>query len=428
MKKVIVIGGGFAGLSAASFLSDSGFKVELLEASPKLGGRAYSLRDETTGSVIDNGQHILMGCYKETLNFLRLIGASKNFIYQDRLKVNFLNEEGKLFRLEATQLFYPLNLLFGLLNFEGLSFINRLLLLKFFLKIFFYSDEELKRLTVHQWLILEGQNEEIRKTFWDFLAIGALNTDTKKASAKVFADILKEIFFKGNDAATIILPKDGLTESYCNDAKNFIEKRNGTISLSEQVNGFEILNERINKVITSKRTIEDFDYVISSVPWLAFNKFGIHLNKNQNEFNFKNSAILSVHIWLNENKLTEDFYGLIGSPIHWVFNQKDHIVLVKSDANDLIDKNREEVFEIVLLELKRYLGIDKSNIKSYKVLKEKRSTFIPDNESIYNRPDVSTAIKNFFLAGDWVNTGLPSTIESAVKSGRMAAEKIISDL
>src|SRR5690554_6132605 len=134
MKKVIVIGGGFAGLSAASFLSDSGFKVELLEASPKLGGRAYSLRDETTGSVIDNGQHILMGCYKETLNFLRLIGASKNFIYQDRLKVNFLNEEGKLFRLEATQLFYPLNLLFGLLNFEGLSFINRLLLLKFFLK------------------------------------------------------------------------------------------------------------------------------------------------------------------------------------------------------------------------------------------------------------------------------------------------------
>ena len=132
MKKVIVIGGGFAGLSSAAFLANSGHKVELIEASPKLGGRAYSFKDDETGSVIDNGQHILMGCYKETLRFLRLIGAEKNFHFQEKLKVNFINENGKLFRLEATKLFYPLNLLFGLLNFEALSFINRLKLLKFF--------------------------------------------------------------------------------------------------------------------------------------------------------------------------------------------------------------------------------------------------------------------------------------------------------
>jgi len=129
MKKIIIIGGGFAGLSSATFIANSGHKVELIEASPKLGGRAYSFKDDETGSVIDNGQHILMGCYKETLRFLKLIGADKNFSFQGRLKVNFLNDSGKLFRLEATQLFYPLNLLFGLLNFEALSFINRLLLL-----------------------------------------------------------------------------------------------------------------------------------------------------------------------------------------------------------------------------------------------------------------------------------------------------------
>jgi len=117
MKKVIVISGGFAGLNAAACLSDSGYKVELIEASPKLGGRAYSFKDGEAGSVIDNGQHILMGCYKETLKFLKLISAEKNFSFQERLKVNFLNDQGKLFKLEATQLFYPLNLLFGLLNF-----------------------------------------------------------------------------------------------------------------------------------------------------------------------------------------------------------------------------------------------------------------------------------------------------------------------
>jgi squalene-associated FAD-dependent desaturase len=439
MKRVIVIGGGFAGLTAAAYLSNSGNKVKLIEASPKLGGRAYSLTDEVTGSVVDNGQHILMGCYKETLKFLRLIDADKNFIFQERLKVNYLNRTGKLFRLEATNIFYPFNLFFGLLNFEALNFINRLILLKFFLKLYFYSDEELKKLTVYQWLLLEEQNEEIRKTFWDFLAIGALNTNTKKASAKVFADILKEIFFKGNEAATIILPAKGLTESYCNEAQKFIEKKDGEINLSEQVTGFELLNDKINKVTTSKRTLSDFDYVISSIPWFALEKIETSEVSESNtmskprrlqdeiDLNFEHSAILTIHIWLKENKLDEDFYGLIDSPVHWVFNHNDHITLVSSDANTLIDKSKEELFEIAAAELKKYTGIEKEEIKSYKVIKEKRSTFVPDNESLEKRPVTKTGIKNFYLAGDWINTGLPSTIESAAKSGRMAAIEIMRE-
>ena len=436
LKKVIVIGGGFAGLTAAAYLSNSNHKVELIEASPKLGGRAYSFKDDLTGSLVDNGQHILMGCYKETLKFLRLIGADKNFFFQERLKINFLNKQGRLFKLEATQLFYPLNLLFGLLNFEALSFIDRLRLLKFFLKLYFYSDEELKRLTVYQWLLLEGQNEEIRKAFWDFLAIGALNTNTKKASAKVFADILKEIFFKGNEAATIVLPANGLTESYCSEAQSFIEKKGGTVNLSERVIGCEILHDEITKIITSKRTLTDFNYVISSVTWFALNKletFDVRVQETTSKprrflsdinLNFEHSAILTIHIWLNENRLQENFYGLIGSPVHWIFNHKDYITLVSSDANDLIDKTKEELFEMAAVELKKYAGIEKEEIKSYRVIKEKRATFVPNNETIDKRPSTKTKIKNLFLAGDWVNTGLPSTVESAVKSGRMAAEEI----
>jgi uncharacterized protein with NAD-binding domain and iron-sulfur cluster len=311
--------------------------------------------------------------------------------------------------------------------------------LKFFLKLYFYSDEELKKLTVYQWLLLEEQNEEIRKTFWDFLAIGALNTNTKKASAKVFADILKEIFFKGNEAATIILPAKGLTESYCNEAQKFIEKKGGEIYLSEQVTGFELLNDKINKVTTSKRTLSDFDYVISSIPWFALEKIETSEVSESNtmskprrlqdeiDLNFEHSAILTIHIWLKENKLDEDFYGLIDSPVHWVFNHNDHITLVSSDANELIEKTKEELFEIAAAELKKYTGIEKEEIKSYKVIKEKRSTFVPDNENLDRRPDTKTGIKNFYLAGDWINTGLPSTIESAAKSGRMAAIEIMRE-
>jgi squalene-associated FAD-dependent desaturase len=457
MKKIIVIGGGFAGLSAAAFLADSGNKVELIEASPKLGGRAYSFYDDETGSVIDNGQHILMGCYKETLKFLKLIGAEKNFSYQENLKVDFLNNEGKHFKLQATQFFYPLNHLFGLINFEALSLIDRLNVLKFFIKLYFYSDSELKKLTVHQWFLLEGQNKKIREAFWDFLAVGALNTSTTKASAKAFADILKEMFSKGNKASTIILPLKGLTESYCKEAQSFIEGRGGTISLSEQVTGFEIENDKVKKILTSKRTIKDFDYVICAVPWFAVKTFEVNaVDKLSNprmflhdfNLNFEHSAILTIHIWLKNshaelgsvsssiaespipqkvrrNNLTEDFYALIGSPINWIFNHRDHITLVKSDANDIIDKTKEELFEMAVTELIKYAGIGEGDIKSYKVIKEKRATFVPDNETIDKRPDIKTEIKNLFLAGDWVNTGLPSTIESAVKSGRVAFEEIL---
>ena len=437
MKKIIVIGGGFAGLSAASFLANSGIKVELIEASPKLGGRAYSFYDDETKSVIDNGQHILMGCYKETLKFLKLIGAEKNFSYQEKLKVDFLNDKGKQYRLEATQLFYPLNLLFGLLNFEALSFIDRLKILRFFIKLYFYSDSELKNLTVQQWFLLEGQNEKIRESFWDFLAVGALNTSITKASAKAFADILKEMFSRGNEASTIILPLKGLSESYCSEAQSFIGKNGGVINLSEQVTGFGIENDEVKKIITSNRTITDFDYVISAVPWFVLEKvltFEVSAAQTDREprrflpdvnLNFEHSSILTIHIWLKANKLTDDFYALIGSPIHWIFNHKDHITIVKSDANDIIDKPKEDLFEMAITELKKYAGIEREEIKTYKVIKEKRATFVPDNKTIDKRPNTKTKIKNLLLAGDWVNTGLPSTIESAVKSGRLAAQGIL---
>jgi squalene-associated FAD-dependent desaturase len=422
-KKVIIIGGGFAGLSAGAFLSDAGFNVEILEASPKLGGRAYSFVDDDSNSVIDNGQHILMGCYKDTLRFLKLIGAEDNLIFQDKLKVIFLKQGFELFTLRAFPLPYPFNLLFGLLNYQAISFNERLKLLKFFLMIHFYTDKELGKLTVRKWLEKEGQNEQIRKAFWDFIAIGALNTSIEKASAKIFSDVLKKIFFRGNKATTIILPRYGLTETYCNDAVKFIEAKGGKVNLSEQVLEIKVKNNLAGEIVTSKRIIKDFDFVISSVPLFALKKI-LEDEIISPQFDFTYSSILTVHIWLKENTLKEDFYGLIDSPIHWVFNHGNHITLVRSDADEIIDKTKEELFDDAACELKKYLHIDRDNIKSYKILKEKRATYISFNDILNKRPSQKTKVKNLFLAGDWVETGLPSTIESAVKSGRMAAEEI----
>ena len=423
-KKCIVIGGGFAGLSAAAFLSSNGYIVQLLEASPKLGGRAYSYLDNKTNTVLDNGQHILMGCYKETLNFLKLIGADKNLLYQDKLEINFVKENYNLVPLKSAPLFYPLNLLFGMLKFKAISFAHRLKLLKVILKLPFYSTKRLSRMTVQDWLVKEGQDEQVMEAFWKILAIGALNTNIKNASAKMFVDILKEIFLNGNFAATIILPKYGLSETYCNPAKSFIERNGGSINLSAQVTELIYSGTIIEKVVTREKVYDDFDFVISAIPHYTLEKI------IANESIIKNpglsySSILNIHIWLRENHLTKNFYGLIGSPVHWIFNKGTHLNLVISDADDLIKKDDEELFEIVCSELKSFVNLDKDMITGCKVIKEKRATFIPSNDIINKRPSQQTAIKNLILAGDWVDTGLPATIESAVKSGRQASELII---
>jgi uncharacterized protein with NAD-binding domain and iron-sulfur cluster len=131
-------------------------------------------------------------------------------------------------------------------------------------------------------------------------------------------------------------------------------------------------------------------------------------------------------LWLKENKLPECFYGLINSPLHWVFNKGTHLNIVISNANELVNKPDEELIEMVKGELKKFFLLDSGFISDYKIIKEKRATFIPSNDIIDKRPNQKTQIKNLILAGDWVDTGLPSTIESAVKSGRVAAEIILN--
>jgi squalene-associated FAD-dependent desaturase len=423
MKKIVVIGGGFAGLSSASFLSNSGFKVELLEASPKLGGRAYSFVDNETAAVIDNGQHILMGCYYETLNFLKLIGSEEKLSKQSYLSVNFVKQNFELCPLLVSSAFFPFNLLSAVFNYSAVSFYEKLLFIKFFTKIYLYADKDLKKLTVFEWLIKENQTTNLIKSFWEILAVSALNTDIKKASANIFASVLKRIFFRGNAASVIILPSLGLSETYCDNALSFINGNNGNISLSESVIKLTFQENVIKEIITSKRVITDFDYVISTLPLYALKKV-INGNNFIPDFELEYSSILTVHLFLKENRFENTFYGLIDSPVQWVFNKGSHLTVVISNADKFIDASNEEIINLILSELKKYILLESSDLTKYRIIKEKRAGFVPSNNILDKRPSAYTPYKNFFLAGDWTATGLPATIESAVKSGRIAAEAV----
>ena len=425
MKKCVVIGGGIAGLTSAVYLSKSGINVELIESSNKLGGRAYSFKDPVTGSIIDNGQHILMGCYKETLKFLRLINAEDNLIYQDRLSIPFLNNNSEIFKLEATKLFYPLNLLMGLLNYNALRIEDKVTLIVFFIKLAFSNINKLKDITVERWLFKEKQSENLRKSFWEIICVGALNSSTKNASAELFASILKKMFLQGNESATLIIPKFGLSETYCKPAQKFLLNNEASISFSENVLELIIVDNSVKKIITSKREIEDFDYLISAIPLPALKKF--YTDNKLAKIDFENSCIVTIHLWLKENPLSEKFYGLIDSPIHWIFNHGDHITLVISDANHLVNIDKNEIYKMCEDELNKYANITEGNISAYKIIKEKRATFIPSSDVLSKRPGVKTNVHNLFLAGDWTDTGLPATLEGAVQSGKIAVELVIKN-
>ncbi|WP_290663212.1 FAD-dependent oxidoreductase, partial [Ignavibacterium sp.] len=198
----------------------------------------------------------------------------------------------------------------------------------------------------------------------------------------------------------------------------------GEIRLSEKCIEFVVDKNKIKKVITDKNVYEDFDFVVSAIPFYALEKIiDTSFLDKQPEFHY--SSILNIHLRIKENFLQEDFYAFYDSELHWLFNKRTHWNIVISNAEKFMLMGNEEIYAFIITELKKFIAISDDDILLYKIIKEKRATFIPDDFTLKHRPSTETKVKNLFIAGDWVDTKLPATIESAVRSGRIAAEKIV---
>ncbi len=431
MKRVLVVGGGLAGLSSAVYLSDNEFEVTLLEASPKLGGRTYSLHNDRYNDYYDNGQHILMGCYEYTLDFINKIGGTDKLHFHESLEINFVKQGENLFRLKAGKYSYPLNLLFAILKFKALKLKDRFKIIDFFLDLMCCAGEDLRDKTVKEWLQCKKQSENSIKSFWEILVVGTLNTNIEKASAEMFAGILKRIFLQGNMASTIVIPETGLSQLFCESAAKFIDKNSGKIIFSERVLKVECTDRKVAAVVTDRNVYKNFDAVILAVPTFALSKIQITGTTHQFQIpELQYSPIVNIHLWLSQNPFRRKFYGLIGSDIHWLFNHGSHITLMTSAADRIISFESSGIKRCFCSELEKYFSIFNSEmILDFVVIKEKRATFIPDISSNKKRKEkVSSQIENLFFAGDWTDTDLPSTIESAVMSGKLISEQVISSL
>ncbi|MDZ4711710.1 MAG: hydroxysqualene dehydroxylase HpnE [bacterium] len=443
-KTVTIIGGGIAGLSSAVFLNELGFQVTLIEASPKLGGRAYSFFDKERGMFFDNGQHILAGWYKNTFEYLNIIGSYDLVNFQKGLEINFIDTEKKVFKLSCPDIEPPMNLLQGLLKFKAFGLKDKFALKNIKKLLNDDNDLEDKFINVKELLTGINQTQKLIRYFWEPFVLAVFNTRLENISVKIFLNVLKT-GFNSNSNSTLVIPKVNLNELLIDKAVEYFKKNNTEVLLNKRVDKIIMKEDATGDKIIDCVTMEDdskiySDYYISAVPFFAFKKLFDDRVYYDNGFKSElllPSGIVSIHLFFDEDIspdiIPENSFGmtgLIGTVVQWIFKRSErHLSLVISGADDLqvMNMDAEEIYKLCINELSSTItNFNKLKLSGYKVIKEKRATFIPDHKSQEFRQKHLTGYNNFFVAGDWTDTGLPATIESAVKSARICTQEILN--
>ncbi len=437
---MVVIGAGFAGQSAATLMAERGVRVIVLDARPRLGGRATAFEDRDTGELVDNGQHVMFGCYRETLAFLKRIGAEGNVQTQPALAIPFIGPEGLRTELRCpVWLPAPLHLLAGVLRWRGLPLGDRLSALRLapaLLRRPDRADQSLDRSqTVLGWLRAHGQSAGIITVLWEPLAIAALNQPIDQAAAAPFVRVLQEMFSTDKTAASLVLPRRPLHEMYAEPARAFIESRGGevrtgalarVIADDSGVTAVEVRGEPIPAT-----------HVISAVPWHALRTLFAAVppplaSTIADASAMASMPIVTVNLWYDRVVMQDAFVGLTGRTVQWIFDKRrvfgeaaSHLSLVVSAAEAVTPMTRDELVALAVREVADALPDARSaTLIRATVVREKQATFSLTHGQP-KRPPSLTALPGFVLAGDWTATDLPGTIESAALSGHRAALAIL---
>ncbi len=436
---VTVIGGGFAGLAAALRLHRAGAKIRLVEKRAFFGGRAYSFREAVTGETVDNGQHLMMGCYEETFAFLKDLGTFDRLDVQKSLSVAFSEGPEKTFELSCPDLPAPLHLAWGLLRYRGLNFRDKRGMARLMsLAKKSAGATALDAQSIQELLRQTGQTEAAIRKFWEPLALATVNESLDLASARLFVEVLRRALLSSKADSRLVLSTVGLSELYANPAQRYFEEAGVPLHFNSQI--LAIRREGPTFRVETNRG-ESFcsDKILLAIPPNAAAKV---LRESDDALpsllaelhRFGSAPIVSINLWYENFRPRHRMLGLVDSPIHWVFDKSkilsaehpQHVTLVVSGAHVLAGESKENLLAIAKRELQKfYPELEGRQPHHAQVVKELEATFSARKGLAPYRPGPCSQEPGIFLAGDWTDTGLPATIEGAVLSGHKAAAAIL---
>jgi squalene-associated FAD-dependent desaturase len=420
---VIVIGGGWSGLAAAISLSQQGHAVHVIEAAKHLGGRARNVEWQDT--IVDNGQHLMIGAYNRMLAMMTLIGVDVNSSFnRQTMDIELHDPDYQTLLLSAMHqwLPWPLSLAANIFKSAGIGSLISIARLQRTIPYILNSPD----IQVSEWLIQTEQSPRLIRQLWEPLCLATLNTPIEEASAHLLATVVRDSLGQGKSSADALIPKQPLGDIFPQFAADYIQQNGGKISLQTRVKQINVSNNKVTGVQLNNGTILESEHVIvacnpsSSVdllrPYLSLVKPADY-------------PICTLYLqYPPHTRLSKPMLGMSGTMSQWVFDRSEQspglMAVVISGPGHHQALNNETLCQQVSEELAAMFVELAQPITNSLVIREKRATFASQVNVEQQRPKSKTAISGLWLAGDYVANGYPATLEGAIRNGEQCAQHI----
>ncbi len=436
---VTVIGGGVAGMSAACALAEAGFRVQIVERRSYLGGRASSYLHPGVNEVIDNCQHVLFGCCTNLIAFYERIGTGKKILWTSDMIM--IEPGGRRSKLGPTPLLpAPLHGAFHFLTARAFSFADKLAIGRAF-RAMLKPDAASINESLGDWLRRHRQTTRAIDRFWRLVIASALNADIEHIGVPYAAKVIRELFMNSARAGQMGMSTVPLSQLYAG-AESFLTGRGSEVIFNANVESLE-WDEEVSQWTVHTRTgpiISDF--VVLALPFEALAKLLPNLPPAQGAEKLaaqitqhEHWPLSSVHLWFDREITNLDHAVLLDREIHWLYNKGklqpwrnvrgSYIELVQSASRAFAAQPREQGIRQALDELAEFFpAVRRARLEKVALIKEVHATFGVPPGIDAARPGAESPWANLYLAGDWIQTGWPSTMESAARSGHLAAEAL----